>query len=202
MCIACSPFGTALHAGSATSRRSVLGGIGRITLGAGAVGFGSLLRCAEAQTPPAASGAADLIYSGGPIVTINDAQPLAEAVAVRAGRILAVGTRAQVEATRGAGTRMVNLEGRTMLPGFVDPHGHLVMVGLQAVGANMLPAPDGEGIRGRRQHRRHLGCGGDGGAPRRAPYPRAVAGAAGGGGHRPGRAQLPLAAGHALGCAA
>jgi predicted amidohydrolase YtcJ len=108
------------------------------------VGFGSLMRCAEAQTPPAVSGEADLIYSGGPIVTINDAQPSAEAVAVRGGRILAVGTRAQVEATRGPGTRMMNLEGRTLLPGFVDPHGHVVMVGLQAVAANMLPAPDGE----------------------------------------------------------
>ncbi|PWS39316.1 amidohydrolase [Falsiroseomonas bella] len=75
---------------------------------------------------------------------MNDAAPTAEAVAVRGGRILAVGSRAQVEATRGPGTRMVNLEGRTMLPGFVDPHGHVVMVGLQAVGANLLAAPDGE----------------------------------------------------------
>jgi len=141
MCIACSPFGAVLGAGA--SRRAVLGGTARLTAGAIA-GFGSLLRCAEAQTPPAPSGAADLIYSGGPIVTINDAQPSAEAVAVRGGRILAVGTRAHVEATRGPGTRMVNLEGRALLPGFVDPHGHVVMVGLQAVGANMLAAPDGE----------------------------------------------------------
>ena len=141
MCIACSPFGAVLGAGP--SRRAMLCGTARLTAGAVA-GFGSLLRCAEAQTPPAPSGAADLIYSGGPILTINDAAPTAEAVAVRAGRILAVGTRAQVEATRGPGTRMVNLEGRTMLPGFVDPHGHVVMVGLQAVGANMLAAPDGE----------------------------------------------------------
>jgi len=141
MCIACSPFGAILGAGA--SRRAVLGGTARLTAGAVA-GFGSLLRCAAAQSPPAPSGAADLIYSGGPIVTINDAQPSAEAVAVRGGRILAVGSRQQVEATRGPGTRMVNLEGRTMLPGFVDPHGHVVMVGLQAVGANMLAAPDGE----------------------------------------------------------
>jgi predicted amidohydrolase YtcJ len=142
MCIACSPFGTLLHAAPA-SRRAVMGGMGRLALG-GAAGFGSLLRCAEAQTSPAASGAADAIWTGGPILTMNDAAPTAEAVAVRGGRILAVGTRAQVEATRGPGTRSMNLEGRTMLPGFVDPHGHVVMVGLQAVGANMLPAPDGE----------------------------------------------------------
>ncbi|WP_372616698.1 amidohydrolase [Falsiroseomonas sp.] len=145
MCLACSPFGSVLHAPPAASRRGVLGGMGRLALGAGAVGFGSLLRCAQAQTPPDPSGAADLIYSGGPIVTVNDAQPSVEAVAVRGGRILALGTRQQIEATRGPGTRMVNLEGRALLPGFVDPHGHVVMVGLQAVGANLLPAPDGEG---------------------------------------------------------
>jgi predicted amidohydrolase YtcJ len=122
----------------------MLGGTARLTAGAVA-GFGSLFACAAVAQPAAtAAGPADLIYSGGPILTINDAAPTAEAVAVRAGRILAVGTRAQVEATRGPGTRMVNLEGRTMLPGFVDPHGHVAMVGLQAVGANLLAAPDGE----------------------------------------------------------
>ena len=142
MCIACSPLGAVLGAGP--SRRAVLGGTARLTAGAVA-GFGSLFACAAvAQTVATATGPADLIYSGGPIITVNDAAPMAEAVAVRAGRILAVGSRQQVEATRGPGTRMVNLEGRTMLPGFVDPHGHVVMVGLQAVGANMLAAPDGE----------------------------------------------------------
>ncbi len=144
MCIACSPFGLALSASAAT-RRGVLAGMGRLAAGAGAVGFGSLLRCDEAQAQPAASGAADAIWTGGPILTMNEAAPTAEAVAVRGGRILAVGARQQVEGARGPGTRMMNLEGRTMLPGFVDPHGHVVMVGLQAVSANMLPAPDGEG---------------------------------------------------------
>jgi hypothetical protein len=143
--MACSPFGGVIHAAPIASRRAVMGGMVRLAGGAAALGFGSLLRCAEAQTPPAASGAADLIYAGGPIVTIDDAQPTAEAVAVRGGRILAVGTRQQVEATRGPGTRMVNLDGRTLLPGFVDPHGHVVGVGIQAVSANLLPAPDGEG---------------------------------------------------------
>ena len=142
MCIACSPFGAVLGAGA--SRRAVLGGTARLTAGAVA-GFGSLFACAAVAQPAAtAAGPADLIYSGGPILTMNDAAPSAEAVAVRGGRILALGTRAQVEATRGPGTRMVNLEGRTMLPGFVDPHGHVAMVGLQAVGANLLAAPDGE----------------------------------------------------------
>jgi predicted amidohydrolase YtcJ len=146
MCIACSPFGVAFGAGPAASRRAMLGGLGRLAAGAAGIGLGpGLFRCAAAQTPPTASGAADAIWTGGPILTMNDAVPSAEAVAIRGGRILAVGSRAQVEATRGPGTRMLDLGGRTMLPGFVDPHGHVVMVGLQAVGANLLAAPDGEG---------------------------------------------------------
>lgn len=150
MCIACSPIGLALSrdmGGPRLGRRAVLGGMGRLAAGAAGVALGpGLFRCAAAQTPvPATGGAAEAIYAGGPILTMTDARPVAEAVAVRNGRILAVGSLAEVEATRGAGTRMVDLAGRTMLPGFVDPHGHVVMVGLQAVGANLLAAPDGEG---------------------------------------------------------
>lgn len=149
MCIACSPFGASLaqvRAGAPLGRRGMLGGMGRLTAGAAGAALGpGLFRCAAAQTPAPATGEAEAIHFGGPILTMNDAMPTAEAVAVRGGRILAVGTRAQVDATRGAGTRMVDLGGRTMLPGFVDPHGHVVMVGIQATSANLLPAPDGEG---------------------------------------------------------
>ncbi len=87
---------------------------------------------------------ADTIYSGGPILTINDDQPSAEAVAVRDGRILAVGSLADMAAHQGDGTVAFDLAGRAMLPGFVDSHGHVVMGGLQAWSANMLAPPDGE----------------------------------------------------------
>ena len=85
------------------------------------------------------------VYAGGPILTMDDAQPRAQAVAVRGGRILAVGGRDEVLARAGRGARLVDLGGRALLPGFVDPHGHVSFVGLQAVSANLLPAPDGEG---------------------------------------------------------
>ncbi len=91
-----------------------------------------------------ASGPADTIYSGGTILTINDAAPKAEAVAVKDGRILAVGNAADIMALKGDNTRMVDLGGRTMLPGFVDPHGHVMGGGLQAISANMLAPPDGK----------------------------------------------------------
>ena len=88
---------------------------------------------------------ADTIYHGGTILTIDDDNPVVEAVAVADGRILAVGTEAAVRATADAGTRRVDLAGRTMLPGFVDSHGHAFAIGLQASTANLLPPPDGEG---------------------------------------------------------
>lgn len=84
---------------------------------------------------------ADVIYTGGPILTMDDDMARAEAVAVRAGRIVAVGPAADVMALKGDGTRIVDLGGRAMLPGFVDPHGHVVLGGLQAMSANMLPPP-------------------------------------------------------------
>lgn len=86
----------------------------------------------------------DTIYSGGPILTINDAQPSAEAVAVKDGVIIAVGSQSELAALKGTNTQLFDLDGRTMLPGFVDSHGHVVMGGLQALSANLLAPPDGE----------------------------------------------------------
>jgi predicted amidohydrolase YtcJ len=86
-----------------------------------------------------------IIFHGGSIRTMDDARPTAEAVAARGDVIIAVGTLEQVEAVAGRGARRVDLQGRTLLPGFFDPHGHVAMVGLQARYANLLPAPDGQG---------------------------------------------------------
>jgi len=98
-----------------------------------------------ATFPASAREIADTIYTDGRILTMNDAQPAAEAVAVKDGRILAVGALADLGRHKGASTRMFDLGGRTMLPGFVDSHGHVVFGGLQALSANLLPPPDGPG---------------------------------------------------------
>ena len=95
---------------------------------------------------PASQVTADTIYTGGDIVTVNDAQPTAEALAVKDGKILAVGARAEIEKVlKGPKTSVVDLAGRTLIPGFVDAHSHFVSVGLQALSANLLPPPDGPG---------------------------------------------------------
>jgi len=93
---------------------------------------------------PAWSETADRIWSGGTLLTMNDAAPRAEAIAEKDGRIVAVGSMAEVMALRGPSTRMIDLGGRTLLPGFVDAHGHMMMGGLQALAANLLAPPDGE----------------------------------------------------------
>jgi hypothetical protein len=88
---------------------------------------------------------ADKLFFGGTILTMDDGQPTVEAVAVRRGRILVAGSLAEAEATAGPDTAKQDLKRLTMLPGFFDPHGHVGMVGMQAISANLLPPPDGEG---------------------------------------------------------
>jgi predicted amidohydrolase YtcJ len=98
---------------------------------------------AIACTPRAPRDVAATIYTGGTIVTVNDAQPTADALAVKDGKILAVGAPDEILKLRGASTQVVDLGGRTMLPGFIDAHGHVFNVGVQAAAANLLAPPDG-----------------------------------------------------------
>lgn len=98
----------------------------------------------EMTTPfDAASTVADRIWTGGPILTMVDDAMRAEALAERGGKIIAVGSLQNVMALKGPETQVIDLAGRTMIPGFVDAHGHVFMTGIQALSANLLPAPDG-----------------------------------------------------------
>ena len=65
------------------------------------------------------------LYFGGPIVTLEESQ-YAQALVERGGRIAYVGNREEAERLAGPGARRVNLEGRALLPAFVDPHSHLL----------------------------------------------------------------------------
>lgn len=85
----------------------------------------SLLQPARAQ----GQSAADLIFLNGPVVTMNSAQPVAEAVAVRGGRIAAVGKRDVAEALRGPDTQVVDLQGNAVSPGLIDAHSHPMQFG-------------------------------------------------------------------------
>ena len=69
--------------------------------------------------------AADIIVTNARILTMDEGNPRAEAVAVRGGEIVAVGDRASVSELRGPGTRVVDAAGASVLPGFIESHMHL-----------------------------------------------------------------------------
>jgi hypothetical protein len=87
---------------------------------------------------------ADSIYINGTVITVNDQQPIAEAVAVKDGRILAVGDRRMVKALQRSATQVFDLQGKTLVPGFIDPHGHVFRQGVAALVADLPPPPDGD----------------------------------------------------------
>lgn len=82
-------------------------------------------------TAPEARPAAELVLRGGAIYTVAPGQKWAEALAVRDGRIVYVGADAGAEAYIGAQTRVVDLGGRFVLPGFHDAHVHVVSGGIE-----------------------------------------------------------------------
>ncbi len=84
------------------------------------------------------------IYYGGDIITMESDQPqYAEAVVQREGKIVFVGDKKEALNQFKGKAKEVDLQGKTLLPGFVDGHGHLYLTGLYYWTANLLPAPDG-----------------------------------------------------------
>ncbi|PTR11595.1 amidohydrolase [Cereibacter azotoformans] len=97
------------------NRRSFMSGTAALT---GLVA--ALPTWSRAQTAPAR------IFSGGTILTVDAAFSEAEAIAIRGDRIIAVGSIQDVRAAAGEDAVEVDLAGRTMLPGFIEPHTHVV----------------------------------------------------------------------------
>jgi predicted amidohydrolase YtcJ len=86
---------------------------------------------------------ADVVYVNGDVVTVDDRRPSAAAVAIGGGRILAVGGTDEVMAWAGPGTRVVDLQGLALVPGFVDGHGHITQVAAELDWADLQPPPAG-----------------------------------------------------------
>ncbi|WP_208647604.1 amidohydrolase [Cupriavidus lacunae] len=110
-----------------------------LTLAAGSVAGASV--CAAAQSTATT---ADAIYINGKVLTVDAGNRTAEAVAVRDGRIQAVGRKGEIEALAGPGTKVVDLQGKTMIPGFVDAHSHFLSTGAAAAfSVDLSSAPVG-----------------------------------------------------------
>ena len=76
----------------------------------------------------AAAETADAIIVNGKVVTVDDRFSIAQAVAVKGGRIVAVGRNADIRKLEGAGTRVIDAGGRTVIPGLIDNHAHFIRV--------------------------------------------------------------------------
>ena len=87
---------------------------------------------------------ADLVLRGATVYTMDAQRPKAEAVAVRAGRIVAVGTSAEIDRWIGPSTEVLDLTGQTVVPGLKESHGHFLGIGfarlnVDLVGTRSLP---------------------------------------------------------------
>ena len=94
------------------------------SVGAAAVGPGAISAFA------ALSDGVDLIFKGGPIIPMAGDQRTVEALAVKNGRIAAVGAADAIMGLKSPSTQVIDLDGRALLPGFIDPHQHTVTGGL------------------------------------------------------------------------
>ncbi len=92
---------------------------------------------------PQQSGAADLVLTNGKIITADAAFAIREAMAVESGRILAVGSRPELERYIGDSTEVIDLRGKTVMPGLIDSHSHAASA---AVAEADHPVPEMETV--------------------------------------------------------
>jgi len=119
----------------------------------GVVGSGLLLLSSafagaapRAAASPARLPSADLVLRNGVIETLDPLQPRVEALAIRNGRIEAMGSGEAVSHYIGANTKVLDLRGAFVTPGFIDGHGHLMQTGQSLMELNVGNAPNWDAI--------------------------------------------------------
>jgi predicted amidohydrolase YtcJ len=85
---------------------------------------------------------ADVVYTNGKIYTVNESQPWAEAVAIKDGKFLQVGSNADMETLKGSETEVIDLGGRFVMPGVNDLHHHGMDLSIVSVDPNQFAIPD------------------------------------------------------------
>lgn len=85
---------------------------------------------------------ADIVFMGGKVYTVNEEQAWAEAVAVKDNKILFVGAADEVKQHIGDETNVIDCEGKTVMPGFISAHDHLIASSWTALGVNLYDAKD------------------------------------------------------------
>jgi predicted amidohydrolase YtcJ len=99
--------------------------------------FFALAILAAGRPAPAAE-PADLVLLDATVHTLDPARPQAEAVAVRGNRIVAIGTSAELRAYVGPRSRVMDLRGRTLVPGFEDAHAHFLGIGFARLDVDLV----------------------------------------------------------------
>lgn len=92
-----------------------------------------LISCSSDKADPA-----DMIFTNGVIYTVNEDQPKVEAVAVKDGMILAVGTSEEIEKYKSEATEVIDLNGETMTPGIIESHAHLMGIGYNKLELDLM----------------------------------------------------------------
>src|SRR3954463_14407338 len=90
-------------------------------------------RGGTAQAPPA-----DLVLTNGHIVTVDDARPEAEAIAISGDRVQALGSAGDIKPMIGPNTKVIDLQGQLAIPGFIESHGHFSGVGGAQLELNLM----------------------------------------------------------------
>ncbi|MGV6954400.1 amidohydrolase [Pseudomonas chlororaphis] len=97
----------------------------------------NLLTIAVSFASMEAMAVTDLVLFNGQVFTADRAQPKVQALAVADGKVLQVGSDAQIKALIETGTRVIDLGGKTLMPGLIDSHSHAIFGGLEMTSANM-----------------------------------------------------------------
>jgi predicted amidohydrolase YtcJ len=100
---------------------------------------------ARAPATPAQA-PADLVVRGGKVVTVDDARPVAQAIAIRGAEIAAVGSNDEIASWIGPATRVIDLGGRLAIPGFIEGHGHFMSLGEALTELDLTKARDWDEI--------------------------------------------------------
>ncbi len=106
----------------------------------------SLIVLGASPSQPALKRAATLVLKNAHIITVDPSQPNAQAVAVRDGRILAVGSNASIQKYIHAKTKVFDVKGATVVPGFIEGHGHLTGLGMSRMRLNLSEAKSAEDV--------------------------------------------------------
>lgn len=115
--------------------RSIAGCLIAGAIAQAALGLPAMAQQADRNAP-------QLILSGGKIVTLDNQSTVAEALAIRDGNILAVGSDATIKQLAGPQTRVINLAGKMAVPGLIDTHAHFKAAGLGEYVVNLGGAKD------------------------------------------------------------